>query len=393
MEKQDRKFLLKYGLTVMVVTAIVTALIVSAVYGTMLFANKDIKVYNKFKEISQIIQDKYLFPYDEDQLVDMSLKGLVAGLGDPYSAYLDKDDLEQRETMLNNGYVGIGIEAAVDKEDNLVTVVSIIEGGPAQSAGLQPNDKIIELNGENVAGQNINDVTGKLKNGSVDEEIQLVVMRNNERVDISVKREKVEYISIKAQLLEDGIGYIRITTFNENTDEKFTEAIKSLEQQGAKRFILDVRNNGGGLVDSAKNIADLFIDDGLLFYTQDKNGNRKEYEADHQKENYDKIIVLMNGNSASASELLTGALKDHGAAVTMGEKTFGKGIIQSMLSLGKDYGIVLTTEEYYTPNGNQIHKAGIEPDIQGITPEGEYNSIGDLAKDSLLQKAVAEIKK
>ena len=392
MEKQDRKFLLKYGLTVMVVTAIVTALVVSAVYGTMLFANKDIKVYNKFKEISQIIQDKYLFPYDEDQLVDMSLKGLVAGLGDPYSAYLDKDDLEQRETMLNNGYVGIGIEAAVDKEDNLVTVVSIIEGGPAQSAGLQPNDKIIEINGENVAGQNINDVTGKLKNGSVDEEIQLVVMRNNERVDISVKREKVEYISIKAALLEDGIGYIRITTFNENTDEKFTEAIKSLEQQGAKRFILDVRNNGGGLVDSAKNIADLFIDDGLLFYTQDKNGNRKEYEADHQKENYDKIIVLMNGNSASASELLTGALKDHGAAVTMGEKTFGKGIIQSMLSLGKDYGIVLTTEEYYTPNGNQIHKAGIEPDIQGITPEGEYNSIG-LAKDSLLQKAVAEIKK
>ncbi len=393
MEKQDRKFLLKYGLTVMVVTAIVTALIVSAVYGTMLFTNKDIKVYNKFKEISQIIQDKYLFPYDEDQLVDMSLKGLVAGLGDPYSAYLDKDDLEQRETMLNNGYVGIGIEAAVDKEDNLVTVVSIIEGGPAQSAGLQPNDKIIEINGENVAGQNINDVTGKLKNGSVDEEIQLVVMRSNERVDISVKREKVEYISIKAALLEDGIGYIRITTFNENTDEKFTEAIKSLEQQGAKRFILDVRNNGGGLVDSAKNIADLFIDDGLLFYTQDKNGNRKEYEADHQKENYDKIIVLMNGNSASASELLTGALKDHGAAVTMGEKTFGKGIIQSMLSLGKDYGIVLTTEEYYTPNGNQIHKAGIEPDIQGITPEGEYNSIGDLAKDSLLQKAVAEIKK
>ncbi len=393
MEKQDRKFLLKYGLTVMVVTAIVTALVVSAVYGTMLFANKDIKVYNKFKEISQIIQDKYLFPYDEDQLVDMSLKGLVAGLGDPYSAYLDKDDLEQRETMLNNGYVGIGIEAAVDKEDNLVTVVSIIEGGPAQSAGLQPNDKIIEINGENVAGQNINDVTGKLKNGSVDEEIQLVVMRSNERVDISVKREKVEYISIKAELLEDGIGYIRITTFNENTDEKFTEAIKSLEQQGAKRFILDVRNNGGGLVDSAKNIADLFIDDGLLFYTQDKNGNRKEYEADHQKENYDKIIVLMNGNSASASELLTGALKDHGAAVTMGEKTFGKGIIQSMLSLGKDYGIVLTTEEYYTPNGNQIHKAGIEPDIQGITPEGEYNSIGDLAKDSLLQKAVAEIKK
>lgn len=393
MEKQDRKFLLKYGLTVMVVTAIVTALVVSAVYGTMLFANKDIKVYNKFKEISQIIQDKYLFPYDEDQLVDMSLKGLVAGLGDPYSAYLDKDDLEQRETMLNNGYVGIGIEAAVDKEDNLVTVVSIIEGGPAQSAGLQPNDKIIEINGENVAGQNINDVTGKLKNGSVDEEIQLVVMRSNERVDISVKREKVEYISIKAALLEDGIGYIRITTFNENTDEKFTEAIKSLEQQGAKRFILDVRNNGGGLVDSAKNIADLFIDDGLLFYTQDKNGNRKEYEADHKKENYDKIIVLMNGNSASASELLTGALKDHGAAVTMGEKTFGKGIIQSMLSLGKDYGIVLTTEEYYTPNGNQIHKAGIEPDIQGITPEGEYNSIGDLAKDSLLQKAVAEIKK
>ena len=137
MEKQDRKFLLKYGLTVMVVTAIVTALVVSAVYGTMLFANKDIKVYNKFKEISQIIQDKYLFPYDEDQLVDMSLKGLVAGLGDPYSAYLDKEDLEQRETMLNNGYVGIGIEAAVDKEDNLVTVVSIIEGGPAQSAGPQ----------------------------------------------------------------------------------------------------------------------------------------------------------------------------------------------------------------------------------------------------------------
>lgn len=392
MENHDKKFLLKYGLTVMVVTAVVTALVVSAVYGTMLFTNKDMVVYNKFKEISQIIDEKYLFSYEEDQMVDMALKGMVAGLGDPYSAYLDEDDLEQRETMLNNGYVGIGIEAAVDKEDNLVTVVSIIEGGPAQEAGLQPNDKIIEINGENVAGLNINDVTGKLKDGPVNEEIQLVVLRNNERINVTIKREKVEYISIKAQLLEEGIGYIRITTFNENTDEKFAEALNSLEQQGAKRFIIDVRNNGGGLVDSAQNIADLFIDDGLLFYTQDKNGNKKEYKADREKENYDKIIVLTNGNSASASELLTGALKDHGAAVTMGEKTFGKGIIQSMLSLGQDYGLVLTTEEYYTPNGNQIHKVGIEPDIQGVTPEAEFNSIGDLANDSLLQKALIEIK-
>lgn len=315
------------------------------------------------KNFRKLIDQVYIGEIDEEKILDETIKGYINGLGDEYSEYMTDEEWDDFQSQALGNYVGIGIYMATDKNDNVV-VLSPIEGSPAESVGVKQGDIIVSVNDENVLGTSSDVVASKIK-GEEGTEVKIRFLRDNEYLDFTIKREAIKIYHVESEMLENSIGYISLLTFDEGCAEEFKNAIQTLKSQGAQKLIIDLRNNTGGLVDEALEIADYFIPKGEnLLITVDSNGNKEYSKAEKDPIIDCEIVVLSNEYSASASEILIGALRDSGKAKSVGTKTYGKGVIQSVYLLDDNSALKLTVNEYYTPNETKINKVGITPDYE-----------------------------
>ncbi len=319
----------------------------------------------KINQIDAYIEEGYINEVDQSKLNDMALRGYVAGLGDPYSQYFSKEEMEALSADLNGTYKGIGLEVAKN-EDNQIEVLNVFKGGPAEKSGLQAGDILIEVNNVKVNGDSLNEATNIIK--GIDErgksdKITLKVMRGEEELTLTAVREEVVVQSVSGKMLKGNIGYLQISSFVEETGAQFKEEAAKLLDAGAKSLIIDLRNNGGGLLEAVVEIADYLLPEGNILTIKGKSGNPQVYNSDERAINL-PMCVLTNGNSASASEVLAGALRDHKKATLVGEKTYGKGVVQTLYNFNDGSAVKITTAKYYTPSGECIDKVGIKPDVE-----------------------------
>jgi len=319
-----------------------------------------------FSEVFAKVKNDYVEIIDDRELIENAIRGMLEGL-DPHSAYLDKEHYEDLQEGTSGEFGGLGIE--VGMEDGFVKVISPIDGTPAERAGIKAGDLIIRLDKKSVKGMSLNDAV-KLMRGKPGSDIIITVVREGEDQpkEITITRDIITVKSVRGKTLEPGYGYIRISNFQTHTAEDLRKALEKLKEEnnnGLSGLILDLRNNPGGILNAAVGVSDLFLDNGLIVYTE---GRIKDSKLTFTAKPTDMlkdapIIVLVNGGSASASEIVAGALQDHDRAIIMGERTFGKGSVQTILPMNDEAALKLTTARYYTPSGRSIQASGIEPDI------------------------------
>lgn len=339
--------------------------------------------------IRTMLEDNYIGELDDQQMLEMAIKGYVKGVGDEYTEYYTPEEMEETYSEAMGNYVGIGIYMIVDYVEGNITVVEPMEGSPAEAAGIKTDDLIVKVNGEDITADNVEEMADAIK-GEEGTTVTLGIKRGEEQFDVEVARKRIEVSHIDSRMLENNIGYIRIIDFDGGAAEEFKENYENLSGQGAKALVVDVRSNGGGVVDEAIDILEMICDKGstLLIETY-KSGNEEIITAEEKPIITMPIAVLTNGYSASASEIFAGALKDLQKATIVGTKTYGKGVIQSLIPLSDGSGIKITTAEYCTPNRNKINKVGIEPDIEAELPEDIEELTDD--NDTQLQRAVQEL--
>lgn len=363
-------------------------------YATFGGANSELT--SSINIIRSMIDKYYLGDIDEEKLIEGAIKGYVEGLGDPYTEYFPKEEMEEYTEGALGHYCGIGIYMINDTKKNAIMVLAPIEGGPAEAAGLLPGDIITKVDGTAYTGEQINEASNKIKAGESGTTVKLEILRDNKTLEIEVKREEVKVNHIKSEILENNIGYVKISTFDEGCADEFKSKIEELNQKGMKSLIIDLRNNGGGIVGEATDIADYLLPKGEdILITVDKNGKEEITKSEHDPIVKDdvKVVVLVNEYTASASEILAGALKDYQRAKIIGENTYGKGVIQVLKQFTDGSGIKMTVNEYYTPKRNKINKEGIAPDIEVELPEEEQDKLSvEREKDTQLQKAIEELK-
>lgn len=352
------------SIVLVVVTAMVTSTLQIAI-GNKVVIPKDLyesyKKYNKLIGLEQIVNDDFYKEVSEDDLVQGSIKGMFSGLGDIYSQYYTKEEFELLKEQTSGSFVGIGVYISPTSDDDYITIIAPIEGSPAEKSGIKAGDKIIKVDDQNVYANDSDKAISMIK-GKAGTEVKLTLKRGEEELELKVKREEIISKSVDAKVLEDGIGYIKITSFNENTYKEFTDALNNLKKENIKGLALDLRNNPGGLLDICSEIADELIGEGTIVYTKDNKGDKEYLKSDANKLGL-PIAVLVNEGSASASEILTAAIVDNNEGIAVGTTTFGKGLVQSVRELKDGTGYKLTTAQYFTPNGDYINGKGIEPKI------------------------------
>ena len=352
------------SIVLVVVTAMLTSTLQIAI-GNKVVIPKDLyesyKKYNKLIGLEQIVEGDFYKEVSEEDLVQGSIKGMFSGLGDIYSQYYTKEEFESLKEQTSGSFVGIGVYISPTSDDDYITIIAPIEGSPAEKGGIKSGDKIIKVDDQNVYANDSDKAISMIK-GKAGTEVKLTLKRGEEELDLKIKREEIISKSVDSKVLEDGIGYIKITSFNENTYKEFTEALNNLKKQNMKGLVLDLRNNPGGLLDICSEIADDLIGEGTIVYTKDNKGDKEYIKSDSNKLGL-PIAVLVNEGSASASEILTAAIVDNNEGIAIGTTTFGKGLVQSVRELKDGTGYKLTTAQYFTPNDNYIHGKGIEPKI------------------------------
>ena len=353
--------------------------------------NKDIS--NKLDKYREIIDKYYLGEVDESKLEEGAIKGYIEGLDDPYTEYISKEDMESYLDDTMGNFVGIGIYMIKNTKYDKIQVLSTIKGSPAEEAGIQSGDLIISVDGIEYKADDMTAVSNKIK-GEEGTKVTVELLRGSENVKYELTRSKVKVNQVEGKVISDDIGYIKFTSFDETTAEDFKKQYQELAKKNIKSLIIDLRNNGGGIVDKALEIADYIADkDSVLLYEVDKNNKETVRKAKTDPIINMPIIILTNENTASASEILAGALKDLGQAKTVGTTTYGKGVIQQILKLNNGSGLKITIEEYQTPNKNKINKVGIEPDEKVELPDS-VESIFTIkeSEDTQLQKAIDMLK-
>ena len=344
----------------------------------------------KYKEI---INKYYLGDVDEEKLKEGAIKGYIEGLGDPYTEYISADEMEDYLSDTMGNFVGIGIYMVKNTEKGKIQVLAPIKGSPAEKAGIQAGDLILTVDGVDYSADEMTIASNKIK-GEEGTTVTIEVLRGTETKKYELKREKVKVNQVEGKVLSNNIGYINFTSFDETTADDFKAKFEELNKQGIKSLIIDLRNNGGGIVDQALQIADYVADkDSVLLYEVDKNNKETVKKAKTDPIINMPIMILTNENTASASEILAGALKDLGKAKTVGTTTYGKGVIQQILKLSDGSGLKVTIEEYQTPNRNKIHKIGIAPDEEVKLPDSVTNVLNVTeSEDTQLQKAIEMLK-
>lgn len=379
-----------------VITAVCASLLTGAVKDII-----DAKVggesMQKISVVKKMLSEYSLFEVDEEKISDYASMAMAAAVDDPYTAYYTKKEFSSYRDNLVSSYLGIGAIIGADIKNDRLVIVSCYEDSPADLAGLKAGDIILEIDKEVYGADQSTQAAMYIKDGNEGSSVLLTVEREGKRLDIEVIRGPVVKQSVKSQMLDEKSGYIRITGFESKTksDEKdtydeFCEHLSALQAAGMERLILDLRDNPGGDLNVVCKIADKLLPQGLITYTEDKRGKRETIESDREELDM-PMAVLVNGGSASASEILTGALKDHKKAIIIGEKTFGKGIVQTVYPFSDGSGISITTAKYYTPGGVCIHGIGIEPDI--VVEGNAEKGVSELTmgEDTQLLKALEVI--
>ena len=324
-----------------------------------------VEIKDKAEILSSYINRFYLNDIDYGKMGDIIYKAMVSGLDDKYAAYYTKDEYKDISEKTKGEFCGIGAYISQGKNDNYLKVAGVVKGGPAEKAGIKKGDIIVEVDGENIQGKDSSYAVSKMK-GKKGTNVSISVMRkgNKKPITFNIKREVIHDNTVSYKMLDNNIGYISVSAFETVTKKQFKSAVDCLEKKNEKGLIIDLRDNGGGLLDTALDMLDHILPKKLVVYTKDKNGVAEEYYTKDDKEIKIPIVILVNGNSASASEVFCGALRDYGKAKLLGTKTFGKGIVQSSFAFRDGTGLKFTTSKYYTPKGMNIHGTGFEPDIK-----------------------------
>ena len=370
------------GSVSLVVATIICTILVQVFLLKGVFISRNLynqyKKYDKLVALENIVEEDYYQEVDQEKLILGAEKGLIQSLGDPYSEYYTKEEFNLLKEQTQGSFVGIGIYMSGNDEDNVV-VKSVIKDYPAEKSGLKSGDIILKVDGEEVKYSQSSLAASNIK-GKAGTSVVLTIKRGDKQFDVTVKREEIVVASVKSEVKDDNIGYVQITSFDKNTYKEFKQAVSSLQKKNVKSLIIDLRDNPGGLLDVCVDIADYLLGEGTIVYTKDNNGDTQYYKSDEKKVDL-PIAVLINENSASASEILTAAIVDNKAGIAVGTTSYGKGLVQSVREFNDGTGYKLTTAQYYTPNGNYINKQGIKPNIV------EKN------KEKQLDRAIEYIKK
>ena len=357
--------------------------------GRLPFLGKEEAVSQETKEklsgIQALIQKEYIGEVDEDALQTGICQGYVGALGDPYSAYYDEEQTSALMETTQGEYGGIGVVLTQNLDTGVTTASSVYEDSPAMKAGMKDGDIIYQVEGRDVSGMALEEISGSIK-GEKGTTVEITVLRGEEReeVTLTITRDTIQAETVKTRILEDEIGYLAISEFDSVTLEQYREGLAELKAQGMEGLIVDLRGNPGGNLDTVCEILDLMLPEGLIVYTEDKDGNRQEFTSDEAQEVQVPLAVLVDGNSASASEIYAGAIQDYGIGQIVGTKTYGKGVVQTIYDLKDGTSLKLTVAEYFTPNGRNIDGEGITPDVE-VTYQRDEN---DPEADNQLDRAV-----
>ena len=356
-------------------------------------SSKGDSISNSINTIQKVLENYYLNDIDEEKMKERAIQGYVSALNDPYTVYIPKEEMEEYTASLMGNYVGIGIYMGANSEKNTIEVIMPIKGSPAEQVGILPGDTIISVDGIKYSAENV-DIAADAIKGKEGSTVKLEILRAQEIKSFEITRKKVVMNPIESKIIENNIGYIQITSFDEETAEGFKFKFEELKNQGITSLIIDLRNNGGGLVDETLKIADYIVPKGKeLLVTIDKDKQEEIQKAEQDVLIDMPIVILVNENSASSSEILAGALQDLDEATIVGMTTYGKGVIQELLSFKDGSGLKVTTHEYYTPNRNKINGVGIQPDEIVKLPETVENILYvEENEDTQLKKAIEILK-
>lgn len=382
-----------------VIVGIIIGIVGTVIAIAGLFLLNDSGVYSKLVAVKAVLDSYYLYDYDETKLADMAAAAAVMSVEDPYSVYYSKEEFSDLLDSSNGDFVGIGATVSVT-ENNEIIILEPMNGSPAKKAGLEPGDILLKIDGVEYTGEQLEDairVMRGIDSGRAEGvEFKVTIKRGEEIFDVKLTRERIHTDSVSHKMLSDRVGYIKIDAFNtktgseKDTYEEFYEAVADLKKSGADKLIFDVRDNGGGDAEVVSKILDYLLPEGLIMYTEDKYGEREEIKSDASELDME-MAVITNERSASAAELFTGALKDYKKAIIVGKKTFGKGVVQSVIPFMDGSGIKVTTSSYFTPGGTCVQGVGITPDIEVDLPE-EYKNTSvtnlEFEQDIQLKKAV-----
>ncbi len=349
-------------------------------------------VEDKLTQMQRVIDAYYKNEYSEEDLVEGLYAGYMSGLGDPYSVYYTKEEFGEMLESSSGIYYGVGAYLNQDAETGMVRILRPIKGTPAEEAGIKSGDLIVEVDGEDVSKEDTTLVSSKIR-GPEGTEVEIKMKREGESelLTFHLVRTEIETPTIEYEMKEDHIGYLSILEFDDITLPQFEEAINALTAEGMESLILDLRGNPGGNLDTVVKIADLLLPKGLVVYTEDKNGARTEFTSDASQVVEMPLVVLIDGNSASAAEILAGSIQDYKIGTLLGTTTYGKGVVQQVIPLGDGTGVKVTISKYFTPNGNDIDGIGIEPDVELEFDMDAYEQ--DETADNQLDKAIEMLKK
>lgn len=356
-------------------------------YGTNLggmASSKDVE--RKISGLKELIDARYLGDVDDSKLEEGLYKGLISGLDDPYSVYYDEEETKSMMESNEGEYCGIGAVLTRDTDTGIITLVQIYDDSPAMEAGLKADDILYKVEDIEVTGEDLTEVVSHIK-GEKGTEVCLTVLRGDdmEEVTVTAVRNTVQVRTVKHEMKSDGIGYVSVSEFDIVTYEQYKEALADLENQGMEGLIVDLRNNPGGNLDTVCDILDLMLPEGLIVYTEDKEGNRDEKKSDEEKQFRLPLVVLMNGNSASASEIYAGAVQDYGIGEIVGTQSYGKGVVQQIYPMKDGTSVKLTIAEYFTPKGRNIDGKGITPDVEVEYEENKENPEADNQLDKAME--------
>lgn len=341
-------------------------------------------VEKKLDVIDNLIEEYYLYEddIDGDALVEGLYSGYTEALGDPYTEYYDEEETKALFESTSGEFTGIGVTMS-QGTDGTITVTNIYKDSPADKAGLQVNDVLLEVDGKNIQGEDLNTVVSYVK-GEKGTEVTLTVLRDGEEVEATAVRDTIEVQTVEYRMMDDQIGYISVSEFDDVTYDQFKTALDDLEGQKMQALVIDLRNNPGGNVETVTDMLKLLLPEGPIISIKDKNGNTEEMTCDGENEFTKPLAVLVNGYSASASEIFSGAVQDYGTGIIVGTTTYGKGVVQQLISLGDGTCLKVTIAEYYTPSGRSINGVGVTPDVE---VEYQYDQNNPEA-DNQLDKAV-----
>lgn len=356
-------------------------------------SNRTSKIEKKADKINKIISRYYLNDIDEDNVEQNVYKGILNGLDDPYSVYYTPEEYQKLQEETSGNYVGIGVMVSQDPASGYLKVIKAFENGPAYEAGVRLDDYIIEVEGASVEGKDMSTVVTEIK-GEAGTTVKITVLKADTKKteELSITRRSIDVPTIEYQMLENDIGYIQVTEFDTVTADQYINALTDLEAQGQKALIVDLRDNPGGVLQTVVTMLQNMLPQGRIVYTEDKNGKGDTYSSDGSKEFMKPVVILVNGNSASASEVFTGAMKDYEKATIVGTTTFGKGIVQKIFPMTDGSALKLTISKYFTPNGTCIHGTGIEPDVEIEYDREAMGDTYDIKKDNQVNKALEILK-